>query len=605
MLRMTKINCNLHFKVKHCYHPNHRDLYCGSAIMFKNYTKIIKYKIPIEDAPLFQVQYLIFIALVISITVLLTPIFSSDATLYAVISKHIILNNDWINLTVNGHDWLDKPHFPFWAEAISFKIFGINSFAYHVPGMIFYVLGLYFTYKLAQHLYNSKVAWIASVIYLTTLAISISFLDLRAECYLIGEIIPACYFWFLYDEKYNHKCLFWGALFTSCAIMTKGLFTIIPIVSGLMAVCCYQRHWYKFFSWKWFFAVLLITLFIVPELIALLLQFDLHPEKIVFGHTHVSGIKFFFWDSQFGRFFHDGPYVKGDGHFHLLYFTHVFLWQSLPWVFLFILALLHKLKNLNSDTTFTEKSKSIYLLSSFFLTFIIFSISKFQLDFYLSILYPFLAIICGDFLCEIILKKNNFVTIFKIQTGIAFIIFLISCILVVLFVHNTSLMIGSVFLLSSFVCYVYYSQNLSSYSQGVIYSSLSMTILFIILSCLSCLSYMRNDAGYIIATFLNHQTQLAVYNYKLGLKSFEFYTHLPYTFINDSEQLKQLNGHFYLILNKGQLNEITPIYLNNKIIGTVSNKSSDRIVQQLLCDKGWKLLKCRTVEEVVILEVRH
>jgi len=34
-------------------------------------------------------------------------------------------------------------------------------------------------------------------------------------------------------------------------------------------------------------------LFITPELFCLYIQFDRHPEKILFGHTSVSGIRFF------------------------------------------------------------------------------------------------------------------------------------------------------------------------------------------------------------------------------------------------------------------------------------------------------------------------
>ena len=64
--------------------------------------------------------------------------------------------------------------------------------------------------------------------------------------------------------------------------------------------------------------LVLLILFINPELICLYIQFDLHPEKILFGHTHVSGIRFFFWDSQFGRFLNTGP-IKGAGRRVFLY----------------------------------------------------------------------------------------------------------------------------------------------------------------------------------------------------------------------------------------------------------------------------------------------
>ncbi|MGL6021817.1 MAG: ArnT family glycosyltransferase [Chitinophagaceae bacterium] len=62
-----------------------------------------------------------------------------DNTLYANIAKTIVDKNDWINLYVNGKDWLDKPHFQFWITAIFYKIFGFNQFAYKIF-FLFYFL---------------------------------------------------------------------------------------------------------------------------------------------------------------------------------------------------------------------------------------------------------------------------------------------------------------------------------------------------------------------------------------------------------------------------------------------------------------------------------
>ncbi len=44
-----------------------------------------------------------------------------------------MLRNDWVNLHGDGHDWLDKPRFPFWMAAISCKIFSITGFALQTP----------------------------------------------------------------------------------------------------------------------------------------------------------------------------------------------------------------------------------------------------------------------------------------------------------------------------------------------------------------------------------------------------------------------------------------------------------------------------------------
>ena len=57
----------------------------------------------------------------------------------------------------------------------------------------------------------------------------------------------------------------------------------------------------------------------------------MHPEKVVFGKTGVSGIRFFFWDSQF-VVFNTGP-IKGKGD---LSFSSHHPWAFYPGAYLFI-----------------------------------------------------------------------------------------------------------------------------------------------------------------------------------------------------------------------------------------------------------------------------
>jgi 4-amino-4-deoxy-L-arabinose transferase-like glycosyltransferase len=57
----------------------------------------------------------------------------------------------------NGTDWLDKPHFPFWITAISFKLFGISNWSYKLPAIIFTLIGALYTWKFAIRLYADKI----------------------------------------------------------------------------------------------------------------------------------------------------------------------------------------------------------------------------------------------------------------------------------------------------------------------------------------------------------------------------------------------------------------------------------------------------------------
>ena len=76
-----------------------------------------------------QIKWLVFITLLINAVAMLSPIINAgDSVLYATLSQHIALSNDWANLVLDGKDWLDKPHFPFWITALFFKIGGVSAF---------------------------------------------------------------------------------------------------------------------------------------------------------------------------------------------------------------------------------------------------------------------------------------------------------------------------------------------------------------------------------------------------------------------------------------------------------------------------------------------
>ena len=117
-----------------------------------------------------------------------------DAALYATISKTIANNNDFINLYSLGHDWLDKPHLPFWITAISFKIFGVSNFAYKLPAVLVFFFGVYTTYKFTKNNYNTKTAIYAAIILATATHSIISNFDVRAEPYLTAFIISSIYY---------------------------------------------------------------------------------------------------------------------------------------------------------------------------------------------------------------------------------------------------------------------------------------------------------------------------------------------------------------------------------------------------------------------------
>lgn len=383
------------------------------------------------------------LAVAVNFSGIFVTIIAPDGALYAGIAKGMVLRNNYVDLFAEGRDWLDKPHFPFWMAALSFKCFGFTTWAYKLPAILFLMMGAYYTYLLAKCLYNKEVGLWAVLILLTAEHIIISNQDVRAEPYLTGLIIASVYHFYKANTQKGMLHLILGSMFAACALMTKGVFAFIPIGGAIAGELIIKRQWPKLFNWRWLLAAVLILIFIIPELYCLYHQFDLHPEKVVFGHQNVSGIKFFFWDSQFGRFFNTGP-IKGHGD--PTFFVHTTLWAFLPWSLLFFAGVFQFVKTNRNNVRGTEW----YSFFGFLLTFLVFSASKFQLPFYTNIIFPFYAIITAQYLYGI--KQSKSIRAIQIiQTVVVALLITLVVALQYFFRPDSFTMVTGILLLTLFV----------------------------------------------------------------------------------------------------------------------------------------------------------
>lgn len=453
-----------------------------------------------------SVNYRIIIILLLAMVLVwdFSPILSSsDSYLYAEISAELAKSGGFAFLTHLGADWLDKPHFPFWVTAIFFRMFGIGTTSYMLSGFVFYTLGGIYTYRLAKQLYNQEVALLSTLVYFSVLRICLVAIDLRAECFLLGEIVPAAFYWlrFYQDKRIITLNAVFGAIFSACAVMTKGVFVIVPIFSGLAVLAVY----YKIIGSKdaqrlpnllikLLIAILMIGLLIMPELLSLYLQFDLHPEKVVFNKQNVSGLKWFFWGSQFGRFLNTGEITKGGGGY--LFFTHTFLWSFLPWTFICILGWYSEIKALIQNFSKYSNGVFIYLGASFLIPFIMFSLSKFQLDFYIVILFPFAAITTGNYLYQAseIIKGR----ILVLQVVVTLLMLSLFLLFVGHFNPADGIRAGLIILAILFMVVIaqIFKFNLLMLNKIILITLLNITIVFTGLMIVNNTVYAQYDVGY-------------------------------------------------------------------------------------------------------------
>ncbi|MFD2147157.1 ArnT family glycosyltransferase [Mucilaginibacter antarcticus] len=351
------------------------------------------------DKPIYLLLFVV--AFAVNMAGINVNFFTDDPGLYAAIAKNMIYKKDILQLFTHGQDWLDKPHFPFWMAALSFKLFGISVWAYRLPALLFFLISARYTYLFARKYYDWEVSAVAVLILMTSQYVLMANTDVRAEPYLMGLIIGSIYHIAGLEERFNYKDLLLAALLTACAIMTKGIFVIVPIYGALLGQLLFKKRFVTVFSPRFIGLYLLTLLFTLPEIYALYVQFDLHPEKTVFDKQNVSGIKWFLWDSQFGRFVNTGPIARkgGDPSFYL----HTLLWAFGPWCLMFYYAVYKSGRKIYNKVQLPE----YYTISGGLLLLVLFSLSGFQLPFYTNIIFPLFAIVTAPYCYKQLSVRGN------------------------------------------------------------------------------------------------------------------------------------------------------------------------------------------------------
>ncbi|MBK7561204.1 MAG: glycosyltransferase family 39 protein [Chitinophagaceae bacterium] len=469
--------------------------------------------------------FFISLAVLVNFSGLFVSLMDPDAGVYAAVTKHMVQRNNYLELYFQGTDWLDKPHLPFWITAVFFKVFGIYTWSYKLPGILFMMLGAYYTYLFAKQHYTKTIALWAVFILLTAEHIIISNSDVRAEPFLTGFIIASIYH---FSNALNKKIgwhLVAAAFFAACAVMTKGVFTLIPVGAAMAGELIIKKNWKELFHWKWLVAGALLVVFISPELYSLWYQFDRHPEKTVFGKTNVSGIRFFLWDSQFGRFLNSGP-IKGKGD--PTFFIHTLLWAFLPWSLVMYAALVDKFRS--GAKKINYRNQEWFTVIASLLTLLVFSLSKFQLPYYANIIFPMLAVLTAAYLNKIPVTGSRLVRI--ISDGISF-LFLVGGILLMVYydpvlpsILLTGIIIALIVLLISIPFWVKAGKN----SRALLRVGLASLVFNLFLNWCFYPDLMKYQSGDEAAFYMN-KNHPGVPGVRMGIYSpgFEFYLREPMT----------------------------------------------------------------------------
>ena len=360
---------------------------------------------------LYGYRYSIFLVLTGIVTLLnmMIDVMEVDAAQYASISMEMGQTDRYLHVYHRSADYLDKPPLLFWLSSVSISIFGNSSFAYKLPAIILLWIGGWATYQFGKLWYDKRVGLAAALILATSSGFYLMTNDVRTDGLLTAFVILSVYMISVYLKKGELLPLISGGICMGAAMLAKGPLGLVIPAAAIGMHLIVRGEWKKIFDARWLVVLVCIGIVLAPMLYGLYAQFDLHPEKEVYGLKGPSGIGFFFWTQSFGR-------ITGENYWHndtsVFYFPGTILWDFQPWILLFAIALAWKFKYVlinifKKRTPVSDISKHTNTISgdqewiSFFgfvIPFIALSFSGYKLPHYIFPLFPFAAIMLASFL---------------------------------------------------------------------------------------------------------------------------------------------------------------------------------------------------------------
>jgi len=321
-----------------------------------------------------------------------------DASQYAEMSREMNIHKDYLHLYDRGRDYLDKPPFLFWVSSLSIQAFGANNFGYKLPSILFALLAIYATYRLARLLYDEATGRAAALILATCQGMFLMTNDVRCDTILMGWVITAI--WLIKEWDLNRKFIYFilGCICIAFGLMTKGPIAIMVPIFCFASDWILKGEWKKLFRSEYIWGIIIIGLLLIPMSIGLYQQFDLHPEKMVNGKQGVSGLRFFFWSQSFGRITGESPWNNGaDISFLMLNM----LWSFLPWIFLFLTGLVLNIIKLVKQKFHIYQYQEWISSGGFILAYLALGSSHYQLPHYIFVVFPLAAIVTASLLRDI------------------------------------------------------------------------------------------------------------------------------------------------------------------------------------------------------------
>ena len=257
----------------------------------------------------------------------------ADAT-HSNAARHILTSGDWVTLYANGIRYLEKAPLPYWLVAASFKVFGFNTFAAHLPQAIAVLMLALLGYWWGTKAFSARTGLYSGIAVLTSAGVFLFTRVFIPEVWLSLFLAGALYTFLEALDRGTaaspatlraiYAYLMWTSV--ALAVLTKGLVALVFFIGTAvvyLALTAEYRHWRRL---KPFTGVLLFLAVAAPWHILAGLR---NTAGNLNGHPH-GFFWFYFINEHFLRFLgkrYPMDYNKLPGYlFWSLHLVWLFPW---------------------------------------------------------------------------------------------------------------------------------------------------------------------------------------------------------------------------------------------------------------------------------------
>jgi 4-amino-4-deoxy-L-arabinose transferase-like glycosyltransferase len=291
-------------------------------------------------------------------------------------------SGDWLHLKdLNGPFW-NKPPLTMWLQAAGMAVFGVDSFAVRLPGLVFSLLSMFATFVIGRELANERRGVIAALLVGTSLSTHLMVLDPKVDAALTATTTTAIALMLVGRRIPIARLAAWFV--AGLAVLSKGPFgLVIPVMAlgpEVIRPAWGEGPWWRRIASLWP-AGLMVTIAVVAPFYSATRQ-----------ETGDVGLRYMLWDQGFGRLWGASGFNDDSTAF---FFVHTGLWAFLPMTPLVVTSLFRRAAFWWRDRRLPGAIHRI-VVWWFLLTFGVISLSTYKLPQYLYPLTPPAALLAAE-----------------------------------------------------------------------------------------------------------------------------------------------------------------------------------------------------------------